>query len=584
MLTRPALWHLRLCLGAIALMVSVPFLMAHHYNPIPSFFQEWAAVAFSLAALTALLRRPGDEPLEAPEIALLPVGLMIIAVLQWLFLPDALTDRLLMFACYMVWAILLVVLGRHLARTVGLRTLAEVMATAILIGALLEALSGAIQLAGLARLPWVFPLFGNGLRGNLAQPNNFANYLWLGIGSAIYLRSRGRLGKVSTSGCLLILLPFAVLSGSRSVWLYAAGLALLSLAWTWRQSDVPGKILRTWSIGALAGSVIFQIAVSNAWIPFLENIATAGGRLAQGSYDSVRFTLWRVGVDTFLENPWLGAGFGQYTRQFHLHVLDLMPARIPGLPEHAHNILFNLLAEMGLAAGLLLIVLGLRWALALLRAPRTLEFWWVAAITLVFTIHSSLEYPLWYGFFLGIAALIAGAASQSNRVLRLGRSAPYAMAAFLALGALSLINLHRDYSLLEDTLNGRIAANSPDERRKATEAALKQLARESLLRPYVDLTVAHLMADDGDVLEVKLKNCDRAQRFSASRDIVFKCAHFLALAGRDDESSLALRRAVASYPERAEKVLTQWQKRSATEPAIARLVADFPPIVPAPVR
>lgn len=584
MAIRPQILHLRICLGALALMATVPFLMAHHYNPIPTFFQEWTAAALSLVALTALVWRKAGEQLEVPEIALLPAGLMLIGALQWLVQADALTDRLLIFGCYMVWAIFLAILGRNLARTVGLQLLADVMATAMLIGALLEALSGAAQLAGQAHLPWLFPANGGGLRGNLAQPNNFGDYLWLGVASALYLRSRGWLGRNSTIASLLVLLPFGVLSGSRAMWLYAVGLPLFSIAWGWRSGDPTARTLRNWSAGALAGALCCQLLFSSGLIPFATDIVTSGQKLVnQGSYDPIRMALWRIAVDGFLENPWLGTGFGQYTRYFHLHVLELMPYRLPGLPEHAHNILLNLLAEMGLMAGLLFLVFIFRWSVGVARARRTPELWWVAAIALILGIHSNLEYPLWYGFFLGIAALLAGAASQDNRILKVGRTAPYAMAAFLGLGALTLYNLHQDYSLLEDTLNGRLSAKSPEERREKMGSALQRLARESLLRPYVDLALANMMAEDKDALDIKLKNCDRAQRFSASGDIVFKCAHFLALAGENEASRLALRRAVAAYPDRAEQVLKQWKRRSAKEPTLALLVADFPPVAGAPL-
>lgn len=575
-------WHLRACLGSVALMLTLPFLLAHHYNPIPTFFQEWTAAILSLAALTWLARSAPDKPLEIPEIALLPIGLMLIAVLQGIFLPAAQTDRLLLFGLYMIWATLLTVLGRRLAQDAGLEKLADVMATAILVGALLEALSGGVQLAGLARIPWFFPHFGGGLKGNLAQPNNFADYLWLGVAATLYLRSRRWLGITASAASLGILLPFAVLSGSRSVWFYGAGLVMMSLPWTWRLSD-PGHLsLRRWSLAALALSLAFQAAFSSGLIPFPETIVTSGGRIADtGSYDPIRISLWRIALDTFLENPWLGSGFGQYTHQFHQHVLDLMPRRLPGLPEHAHNIVLNLLAEMGLGAGLLLLGLGLRWLIDLLRLPRTPATWWVAASLLVLSIHANLEYPLWYAFFLGLAAVLAGSISRPCHQVQLGGRSPYAVAAFLALGAMTLYNLREDYSLLEDTLNYRIAARSPEDFRQQTEANLERLARTSILRPYVDLTAANLMADDHEDLSTKLQLCARAQRFSASKDIVFKCAYLLALDGHEEEADLALRRAVAAYPDRAELVLKQWQQRGASEPVMARLATGFPPIAKA---
>jgi O-antigen ligase len=576
--------HLRICLGAVVLMVTVPFLMAHHFNPIPTFFQEWTAAALGLVALTALFRR-GGEGLEIPEVALLPVGLLAVAVLQWLFLPAALADRMLTFGCYMLWALFLIVLGRHLARTFGLSTLVDIMAAAILAGALLEAVSGVMQLVGVARQPWAFPIPGGGLQGNLAQANSFADYLWLGIGSAVYLRSRRRLPIPLAAISFLVLLPVVVLSGSRSIWLYGVGLVLLSFAWSWKRDDPTAKALRNWSVAALAGGMFFHFSFTSGLIPLPDEVVAFLKRITNlGARDPMRLALWRIALVVFSENPWLGAGFGQYARQFYLHAAELLPLRIPTFYGHAHNILFNLLAEMGLAAGLLLLAFGLRWVMGLVRAPRSPEVWWIAATALLLGLHSGLEYPLWYAFFLGIAALLAGAGSQANRPLPLGRGAPYLLGGFLVLGVLALLQLHRDYSRLEDVFRGRVGGGSPALYRVEAVKILDDLAKGSLLSSYALVGTISLMTENAAGLESKLRTCDRAQQFLPHQTIVFKCAHFLALAGRHEEASRALRQAVAAYPDRAELVLEQWMKRSWNEPAIAGLLAEFPPIAERPAK
>lgn len=585
MLNKLETWHLRVCLGAVALMLTVPFLVTHHYEPIPSFYEEWLAIALGFPVIAILLRNAGKGPWDIPEIALLPLGLMLIAALQWLFLADALADRQLVFGCYMGWTALLVVSGRLLAREAGLGFLARVMAGAILVGALLEAISGLIQLTGMAHLPWVFPLppGASVAAGNVAQPNNFADYLWLGTASVLYLKSRGWLNRPATVVCLAVLLPTALLSGSRSVWLYGSCLALLSWLWGRGPGDNGARTLRNWSIGALVASGLLQAGFSTGLIPLPDGIITSGSRLSShGSYDPIRLVLWRVAFDAFLENPLLGVGFGQYTRHFHQHVLDLMPLRLPGLPEHAHNVFLSLLAELGLAAAALALFLGGRWIIRLARAPRSPEIWWIAACTAVLGIHSSLEYPLWYGFFLGMAALLAGAGSQSHYSLQAGRPFSYAIMTLLILGCVPLYSAYRDYGLLELAYNGSEAFRSAVEYRIQAQRIVGHLGREpSMLRSHVDLVAATLMADNGEALPSKLKNCDRAQRFSAGQDIVFKCAHLLALAGREDDSRIALQRAVAAYPDRAELVLEQWRRRSPYEPAIAYLVANFPPVAKA---
>ena len=79
--------HRPTCLAALALLLTVPFLLPHHYNPIPTFFQEWTAALLSLVALTWLLRPAPDGRVEFPEIGLLPLGLLALALLQ-LVLPS----------------------------------------------------------------------------------------------------------------------------------------------------------------------------------------------------------------------------------------------------------------------------------------------------------------------------------------------------------------------------------------------------------------------------------------------------------------------------------------------------------------
>ncbi len=561
--------HRPLLLGSLALLLTVPFLHAHHYIPIPTFFQEWWAALFSLLALSWLLRPAAGPRIEFPEIGFLPLGLLALALLQLVFLDHAIVGRSLMFTLYMVWAALMVVLGRRLARDLGLAALVDVLATAVLVGALLEALSGVIQAAGLARLPWVFVGPAGGLRGNLGQPNNFADYLWLGVASCLYLAASGKLRPPLVGACLGLLVPISLLSGSRSVWFYGTGLVLLAFLAPPADAAVTRR-LRRGSVLALLLALVSELALRSSLLPLPPGMASSGARLAgSGPYDPLRWLLWGTAWSGFLDAPWLGNGFGQFTRLFHERVLDLMPRRLPGLPEHAHNLLLQLLAELGIGAGLLTAVLGLRWAHSLWRRQRDGAVWWVMAVAGVAGIHSALEYPLWYGFFLAPAALIAGAASGTARAIDPGRRLAFSLTAVFVLGFTVLLTLRSDYTRLEEVFNGRRAAAD----------ALPALESQILLRPYVDLATANLMDEGADQLPEKLAVCARAQRFSASKEIVFKCAHLLALAGDQEGARLALRKAVAAYPDHAARVLAQWKQRAAKEPVIALLVARFPSIV-----
>lgn len=570
--------HRGLCLAALALLPALPALLPHHYQPIPTFHQEWSAAALSLVALTWLLRPGPDGRVDFPEIAWLPLGLLGIAIAQGLLPGAALPERLLMFALYLVWAGLMMLLGRRLTADLGLERLADLLAAALLAGALFQALCGFAQATGVARLPWVFVGPAGGLRGNVGQPNNLADLLWLGVASGLYLRSRGLLGWPVASAALLCLIPIALLSGSRAIWLYATALLVLSAVWGGpaRRSLLVGSAL------ALALTVAGEALLVTGLLAPPNPASSAGARLAaSGGGDPVRGVLWSTAWRIFLENPLLGAGFGQTTRQFLDHVLQLPPRSLPGLPEHVHNLPLQVLTELGIVAGALLVVLGLRWARDRWRQERDCAGWWIAATATIVALHSLLEYPLWYGFFLAPAALVAGAASGRAQPLQLGPRIPLLIGAVVVLGSMLLAVLRSDYALLEDTVNGRLPGNGPQARQEAAAAALSRLAGQALLRPYVDLTTASLMDDSAAALEIKRATCSRALAFSASREIVFKCAYLEALGGDLEGATLALRRAAAAYPDQAKRVQADWAFRAGDDPLRAMLLARLAPGQPA---
>jgi len=71
-----------------------------------------------------------------------------------------------------------------------------------------------------------------------------------------------------------------------------------------------------------------------------------------------------------------------------------------GFIQHAHNLVFQLAAETGVAGLLVLFVsLGV-WLYGLRHAKLDAAHWWGHAALGVLAIHSLLEYPLWYTYFV----------------------------------------------------------------------------------------------------------------------------------------------------------------------------------------
>lgn len=569
-------WHLRFSLGALCLMAIAPFLNPHHFNPIPTFYQEWTAAALGLFAATQLLRREVLAQLEVPAIALLPLGLGALLLAQFATGQIEFPTQALIFALYLLWALLLLILGRTLSRQAGLDGLATPLAYALLTGSVLAAALQGLQLSGAAFAfardfapDFILQRARGG--GNLGQANHLANYLWLGLASAIYLHVQDKLGKPALALLATGLLASASLTGSRSVLLYAAGFALLAgwSAWHYRQP----ALHRIFRAALLLLPLVLLLQLVFAYVDFAGALGTSvsGERFfRQVSGTSQRLQLLHTGFAVFAEHPWLGAGVGQFAWNGYLLAGAQNDGTLIGGAEHAHNLFVHLLAEFGVIAPLLVLVLGLRWWLGFARQKWSPAHWWIAAVLLVEAIHSQLEYPLYYAYFLGITALVLGAGSSASIRPQVTRSGRLIVALILLLGGFTLFNLGNDYRRLEQALNRPGGAGSTSDMLETLDT-LRRLHRESLLSHYVDLVYAYRLRPDREALQEKILVCQRAVRFSPVDRIAYKLAILLALDGRSEEAAAALRRALATHPAMREEAAAQIAELSATYPELGAL-------------
>ncbi|MGH8863262.1 MAG: Wzy polymerase domain-containing protein [Burkholderiales bacterium] len=74
------------------------------------------------------------------------------------------------------------------------------------------------------------------------------------------------------------------------------------------------------------------------------------------------------------------------------------------ITDHAHHLVFHTMAEFGIA-GAAVPCAGLASLLLAMRRQEPTAHLWLCAVLAILGIHSMLEYPLWYAYFLGIAAL-----------------------------------------------------------------------------------------------------------------------------------------------------------------------------------
>lgn len=444
--------------GWLALLAAtVPALIAFNEPPSSTLYNQAAAavlwglfVAWSTSAAAA---QPGSRwgapralwPLALPLLLLAGAAL---ASSVWGQLPITL-GRLS--ALSLLGALVMVAAGwAAVARGQG-RVLPAVFAAWLLAGVLSTAI-GVVQVFAPEWADGNFiartGLLGRAV-GNLRQPNHLSSLLlWSAIAVVPLLEAR-RLPRVA-AGLLMGFMVFGItLSGSRTG---LVGMAVLTL---WGLLD--GRLQRPARGVLLAVPLMFAAswAVMTYWAG--QTAKTFGAALhmaAGGDISSSRFGIWRDTLSLIRMHPWSGLGWGEFNFAWSL---TPFPQRPMAFFDHTHNLPLQLAVELGLPLAALVLAL-LAWALwqagrRSLQVPGAEGAGVRAAfmMVLMMALHSQLEYPLWYLYFLLPTAWAWGACLGAGMPEAAARTAsPAARRPALLLPAAGLLTMVLGLAAMQD--------------------------------------------------------------------------------------------------------------------------------------
>lgn len=244
--------------------------------------------------------------------------------------------------------------------------------------------------------------------GNMRQPNHLASLLMWACIAVVWLADAGRFRRAGDKLLPAMLFGFVfaiVLSASRTGML---GVALLAL---WGLLDRKLARPTRWSLMATPLMLAISWGLLSVWANQSGHAFGAESRLAEGAGSPSRMAILANTWALLKAHPWLGVGWGEFNLAW---TMTPFPNRPTAFFDHCHNLPMQLLVELGLPlGGLVLALLG--WSLwrafmAGQRAPGAEGVRLRCAFMIVFTIgvHSLLEYPLWYAYFLLPAAFAFG--------------------------------------------------------------------------------------------------------------------------------------------------------------------------------
>lgn len=555
----------------IGLMFLLPFVVMHHSLPIPLFYSEWTAAALGLLALMPLLHTASqqttpNQSVRAPQISLVFIGLAAIVCVQWALGMLHSSPYALLVHSYLTWAFLLTVLGSHLRQTLGWEKLAMLLAWSLVIGGIINI--GIVALQLVTRTGGVIPWLPNLISyGAISQPNHFADFTALATASLIYLYAKGRL---SVSFFWLILMCFLMMlsfSGSRSAWLYLAALATLAVLLQTIAKNKHAKSTETrltfkTGLLLLPAFILAQLFIYHVLPNELVNLPTE--RLVESarvSGASIRLSVWYDSLRLFIQSPWVGIGTGAIRAESSL-LLDYPTGMASKrMFEHAHNLFVHLLTEMGIVAFLIVLTGLTTWILNFKWRELNLETWWLLSLLSVLGIHSMLEYPLWFTYFLGIAAILLGAGDERSMSIHL----PFNAKAFSSKYSHTVLCTGLTLALLMGIANlgTSLIANIKIEQwveqyrfKNVNEQELIDWTRQySLLSPYADLLSVMSMSVNPTDIDKKVRLSQSGLRVKPLRKVSYQHALLLELQGDHVNALKQLNRTLIAYPADIKEVL-----------------------------
>lgn len=555
------------CLGMLLSTFIFPFLNAARYSPLQDWWSNALVLEFSSIALLGVSWRLRSVSTTSMMVWFIPAfslwwlivwvgGLLRYQWHQSGLLPFELFGLLLA-------AIGATLLAAEQAR-IGREKLVQLIAWAVLSGAMLQALIGLAQISGWAPKAHGWLVFNESLViGNIGQRNQFAHVLTWGALATAYLFVQRRLTQWSSVVLCIFLSLLAAWSSGRLPLAYAIAIAIVGSVWRWRapQSAI-GKAFLWVAVSLIAcqlsGKYIAQ------WLFHLD-VGSGLDRLNEAGFGARRRVEWDKCWQIVKAYPWLGTGLGGYAYQSVWLEAFGGYGQVPesSLFTHSHNLITQLLAETGVPATLLAasIVTYCLWPY-LKREHATPENAFLLSMSLVTLGHSMFEYPLWYLPFSFAFFTILALSPQPPVTLALRVSLLRVGALVLGVsGLIYVIHGATVFPLLTSSQN-------PSRDIKVNEQRISDLIRLSanpFWRFEAELMLSNYLMPTRQQLAIKLQHHEALVAYRPYPTLLCKTAIMQQWSGKPQAAQDSLRMLLAAYPNMATNCVLMIASRNDTQ-------------------
>lgn len=376
-------------------LLALAWLYPYHYAP-------WfvAENEFFILLIPCFLSLPliKNKEFKINEFFILPIILLLFSFIQYLLLDDYFLEDFILVSIYSIFILLILIISQLYKKKEYITLILKTIIFLCLINSI-------IILFQYFKINSIFILDHSGAQrfyGNIGQPNHLSTLFMMGIVSNILLYNK-KIIKVQVLYIISIYLIFFVfLTGSRTGVLTLLCVALLGFTFRNKQNI---KFSMTFF-----GTLILVFFLSSYL--FSQNSRNSVKNINETINDS-RLALWSDSISSILANPWVGYGINGVRTSRLFGNLNFKNPYVS-----SHNLFLDLFLWFGVVGGIILSFYIIIFFIKIIK-DKTYGYEILLFLT-PFTIHSFLEYPFRYLYFL-ILIIPALSLSKNFKIYQISR-------------------------------------------------------------------------------------------------------------------------------------------------------------------
>jgi O-antigen ligase len=346
------------------------------------------------------------------------------------------------------------------------------LAVGLLIGAVMSAVVAFAQVFDLwEEVNWIVRMpVTRRPGGNLGQPNQLATLLIMGIASLLFLYESRKLSAVPAAALLFPLVAAVAASESRAGFLSFFALVF----WFFAKRS---RVKFTFTGGAVAAVTAGFMTLFLVWPLFITTIQVLESGAVVNVQPGTRFIVWPQLIEALSLKPWWGWGIGRVSEAQNA-VAHLYPTGEAF--TYSHNIVLDLALGVGAPLTVLIVAASGVWVYRRAQVANHLLSWYCVAACLPLAVHSMLEFPFAYAYFLVPALFLLGVLDGLTAVrallhLRVASLAAFLLipSAFMAWSVIEYLTIEEDFRVVR--FEGLRIGKAPENYEKPNILVLTQL-------------------------------------------------------------------------------------------------------------